>query len=518
MQENTNNREEVQIQNEESVDELIKRTDKNPKFEENENESSNDTRDKEENAEKTEIRANMEDAQEYIDRIHRGVKYSGELDKFFMIHFPSWRVGNQKDAEKYLKALLYRKLNSLDYYDFDLKDLIKKYLDKSNISKILIRAKKIFPDELVGKPYIINTQNVQLNLKESVPIVESPLLYDNYFNIDVEYDANAQCPIWLGFIDKITLKNKQFAKYLQKIVGYCLTGSNVEQCVFILYGLGSNGKTIFVEILKQLFGAYSTVVSKKLLQGKGKSCDTELLNLIGKRIAIVNELEAQTEIKTDFFKKLVGLDTLGFQVNKQHVEFRNKAKIFMITNFLPIFSDYSKATTRRIKILPFENTFEGQNRNLFLMEDLQKELSGILNWAIEGYKLWEQEGLQEPKFLIDFKKDYINQMDPLGFFLDETCDFDVQNTCESSVLFDEYQKWCTNQNIKPMARNKLGTELVMRGVSAIRLTGGARGYKGLQLKTELCSPWPIKDPEDEQEPEPKENSMPLEDELTEACA
>jgi putative DNA primase/helicase len=337
-------------------------------------------------------------------------------------------------------------------------------------------------DKLNGNPSLLRTKSNHYDLQET-KVIESGLKTNYMINmLGSNFDTEAKAPKWEKFISEIVSNNLEYAGFLQRLIGYILSGYTVEQCLFILIGTGANGKTVFTETIKNLLGTYANMADKKLLAKNGKGADKEISNLIGKRLVILNELDSDTKIRIDTFKKITGSDSLCFEFNKQHVEFQNTAKIFILSNTFPDIQDYTYATWRRIKILPFNNQFDGENRDLFLIEELKNELPGILNWAIKGYKLWREEGyLRDPEIVIKAKQDVLYKLDPVALFIDEKCNLNESAKCSSAELYSAYKEWCKD-DIQPFASNKFGTILSTKGFKQIRLTDGNRGYSGLSLK------------------------------------
>jgi putative DNA primase/helicase len=300
---------------------------------------------------------------ELLKKIVQNIAYVRELDRYYCCLSSGWKECSKKDLEFIVKQMIKKEINNSD--DISVKGELKAILSKKDcgycsystyLTDFLNRIQEISLvniDKLNGNPSLLRTKSNHYDLQET-KVIESGLKTNYMINmLGTNFDTEAKAPKWEKFISEIVSNNLEYAGFLQRLIGYILSGYTVEQCLFILIGTGANGKTVFTETIKNLLGTYANMADKKLLAKNGKGADKEISNLIGKRLVILNELDSDTKIRIDTFKKITGSDSLCFEFNKQHVEFQNTAKIFILSNTFPDIQDYTYATWRRIKILPF---------------------------------------------------------------------------------------------------------------------------------------------------------------------
>ena len=400
-------------------------------------------------------------------------------DKFIIFTLDNRMIKCDKKEVKFAIASLLRHIKFTKQYSENLLNKFEKYFtEDSTYNDFLFKVKEFDIQNICTKPNIIKIHNKFFNLDTQN---YCPDINNDISQIKICYNKDATAPNWEKFIDDITCNDKAYAHYLQKVVGSWLYGSNVQQAAFILTGNGANGKTVFMETLKKVFGTYASVIDKNVLMNDSPKTKIEYRKLIGKRIAIINELENSCQIKIDVFKRLTGNDTVDFNYKDRCIEFINKAKFVILTNTIPLLDGYDYGVERRIKILPFNNKFIGDKRDLFIMDTLEMELDGILNWILDGYHLWKKEHLDdEPDFITEMLQNHILGNDPIEEFIQRFCDIDNNYKCKVSYLYGQYIGYCKNFYREPVGKNKFGELLDQKGFTRIRLSDGQRGYKGLK--------------------------------------
>ena len=183
-------------------------------------------------------------------------------------------------------------------------------------------------EDVYGNPKTLLVGNNWLNL-ETKEILEDVSLSRSKINI--EYDANfTEIPKFLEFLNTIFQNNQDIINYFQRVVGYCLSGYSEEQCAFFFIGSGANGKTTLLEVLRHVFGSYASSVNYNMIIKDNKLSHEEQVNLIGKRLAIINEYPNNNKINLSIFKQLTGNDTIGFEYRQKQIEFINKSKLIII--------------------------------------------------------------------------------------------------------------------------------------------------------------------------------------------
>jgi len=300
----------------------------------------------------------------------------------------------------------------------------------------------IAPDQFDTDPWLLNCLNGTIDLKngELRPHNRDDLITRM---VPVEYDAKATCPLFLKFLDRIMGGNQSLISFLQKILGYSLTGSTREQCLFFLYGLGANGKSTLLNIVQSLWGDYATRTSSEtFLAKKPGSIPNDVAALRGARLAIAVEVEQGRRLAEVLVKEMTGGDTISARfMRAEWFSFKPQFKILLAANHKPIIRGTDFAIWRRIRLIPFTVQIPKEEQDRDLPEKLSAELPGILNWAVAGCLQWHFGGLELPKEVDDATQDYRAEMDVLGGFIAERCIVDPGADATAAELYKSYTVW-----------------------------------------------------------------------------
>jgi len=216
----------------------------------------------------------------------------------------------------------------------------------------------------------------------------------------IRYDPTATAPTWASFLQTIFQGDGELIRFLQKAVGYSLTGKVREHLLFICHGVGSNGKSVFLNVLRRLLGSLASQAAPDLLMAdRQRRHPTEQADLFGKRLVVCQETEENRRFNETLVKQLAGGDAV--RVRKMHEdfwEFDPMWKLWLSTNHRPEVRGTDHAIWRRIRLIPFNVKFhdpgEGEPMKDLTMEDrLTAELPGILAWVVAGCLLWQRERL-----------------------------------------------------------------------------------------------------------------------------
>lgn len=309
----------------------------------------------------------------------------------------------------------------------------------------------------------------------------------------VRFDPDATCPRWDRFIREITLDRPELAEYLQKITGYALSGSLSEQSVYFCFGGGSNGKSIFFSTLLAVFGDYGWPAPDNLLRdSKYKSgADNEVAGLRSRRLVVSSEVLSSTRVDLDLLKKLSGGDKINPRLlYSENKPFQPQCKIWAYINALPTIKDPSHAVWRRLKIIPFDAKFEGDNREDedVLKKTLESEASGILNWLLEGCLKWQQDKpIPIPATVITTTNFYKEESNPLGNWLSECCTEEDDTFTTSRDLYNSYLEFSRNNGEDPLTNTKFGVLLNSLYQKGRERIDGRKytGYYGITLINDI---------------------------------
>ena len=302
---------------------------------------------------------------------------------------------------------------------------------------------------------------------------------------NVLYDPEAKAPFWDSFLNKVFNANVEVMRYLQRCVGYSLTGDVSEQKLFFCYGTGKNGKTVFFETMRLLFGDYWQKAPAQMLMVKhNESIPNDVARLAGIRFVVCSEIQEGRRLDEARVKDISGGDRVVARfLYGELFEFSPVHKIWVGGNFKPIISGTDEGIWRRIALVPFTTTISETERlpMAFILAKMKQELSGILNWAIGGVKEWSRDGLNPPADVDQATEDYRAEMDVVGNYLKERCSFESSMRCRARDLFNDYQSWCTEAGEHPLKRRTFDARIKAVGFRSQIGSGNYLEWHGIGL-------------------------------------
>jgi putative DNA primase/helicase len=245
------------------------------------------------------------------------------------------------------------------------------------------------------------------------------------------------------------------------LVGHALTGDISEQVIFFLFGLGNNGKTVLINLLQALYGDYAGVTSFKTFDADTKNDQTnDLAMLKGRRFVSMSESAADRKLNEALVKRLTGGDPIQCRfLYKEFFEYYPQFKLFLATNHKPVITQNDKAIWRRIRLIPFTQNFDGREDRT-LEATLKSELPGILNWALEGLKLWQSEGLEPlPQVIKEETEKYKADSDTVGQWLEFRTHLNTGSSVKSSAAYTNYKDWAVENGYYPVGNRNFKVSL-----------------------------------------------------------
>jgi putative DNA primase/helicase len=303
--------------------------------------------------------------------------------------------------------------------------------------------------------------------------------------IDIDYRPAATCPKFSKFLAESFGGSLPLINYITRLAGYFLSGLTVEQKWWLFYGATASGKSTFVRILHGLLGPYSLALPENyFLLTKHSNRDFATGNLQGVRLATCVETNEGRRLDVAKIKNMTGEDKISAELKFQnYFEFQPQAKLVLVTNFRPRTEAGDDALWRRLKVVPFHVTVPEEKRIAGLSDLLlREEASGILNWAISGYRAWKENGLQEPPEVTAAVKDYRANEDILEQFLNQCCVRGRDARVLRKVLFDKYKQWSDEEGFQIMSKKKFAVELTRFD---IRPALDDRSWEGVRLQETL---------------------------------
>ncbi len=296
----------------------------------------------------------------------------------------------------------------------------------------------------------------------------------------VPHDPTAECPQFLAFLDRIMAGNVDLIRFVQRAIGYSLTGLATEQVLFILHGTGANGKSTFLEAVRHVLGDYAVQADPStFLMRDPDSIRNDVARLRGARFISVVEISSGRHLDEAFVKQATGGDTITARfLYREPFQFMFTAKIFLACNHKPEIRGADLGIWRRIRLIPFEVTIPPEEQDRHLVDVLTKEAPGILQWAVEGCLSWQRQELGMVGAVAEATAGYREASDALAGFLAERCVLDPDLWSSASELYRAYREWAESAGERPVSQRRFGQMLCERGFTLDR-TDRQRYWKGL---------------------------------------
>lgn len=345
----------------------------------------------------------------------------------------------------------------------------------------------VLPESLDRDGFLLNVKNGSLDLRTGQLIPHDPGHMITKL-APVHFLQEADCPNWLKFLDRIFISNKRLIEYLQRVVGYSLTGNTSEQILHFLYGLGANGKSTFIKILMGMLGDYAiqTATETIMIRKNGGGIPNDLAALRGARFVSAQEVDSGHRMSESLIKQMTGGDRITARfLHGEFFEFDPEFKLWISGNSKPAIRGTDYAIWRRVRVIPFNVQIPPSEQDKKLGEKLQGELPGILNWALDGCLAWQREGgLNPTEEVLLATEGYKSEMDIVGRFINERCSVDPRYVVAARDLYGDFKDWSEEQGEKwIMTQQAFGMRLKEKGFESKR--GGSTGayrYSGIGLK------------------------------------
>lgn len=346
----------------------------------------------------------------------------------------------------------------------------------------------ILPEDLDRHPWLLNCKNGTLDLRTGVLQEPDP---EDYLTqqIEVEYDPRAEAPRWEQFVKEIFNGSENLANYLQEVIGYALTGDTSEQIFCILWGSGSNGKSILLDLLSNLLGPFAKdAAANSFMDSKmSESTRNDLAALKAARLVTISETNEGQALDESLVKKVAGGDRITSRfLNNEYFTYTPQFKIFMATNNRPVIRGDEHGIWRKIRLFPFQVQFgspghhAAEDRNK-LMDALRAELPGILAWAVRGALRWQKDGMQTPPEVVVAVNEYKAEQDPLIDFFDECVFISSELTISKGDLYAVYESW--SRTGRPMSKVAFSKRMAAKGFKEVR-RNLQRSWEGIGLTTQ----------------------------------
>jgi P4 family phage/plasmid primase-like protien len=356
----------------------------------------------------------------------------------------------------------------------DWRDFCLRSVTETQVSAALAKAGRrrriaIAPSLLDRHHHILNTAMGPFDLKRGVLMTPQRRLYLSKIT-QVSCGQFDDCPAWFNFLCRIFRKpdgtvDLELIYFLQKAIGYSLTGETGEQCLFLMYGTGANGKTTFLNAILDIMGEYGMQSDFSTFQEQqGERVRSDLARLHRARFVAANEPKQGKRLDEATIKGLTGQDKIVCRfLFKNEFTYVPTFKVWLSSNHKPEIRGTDEGIWRRLMLIPFTSFIAPEERDPELPEKLKRERSGILRWAMEGAQHWYKEALKPPAVVQEATKGYREEMDILGNFFAARCLIKDDAVTRSRVLYTAYKRWAGEANVYVMSEPRFSRQIKDRG-------------------------------------------------------
>lgn len=426
-------------------------------------------------------------AEVYAQYLHDSARYCHEEKQWYLWDGFRWRKDNHRQLLQITTEFMRRYARAaLDQDELEVSRRVLGFLTVQKLENIEKLAKSHLPISLTdfdNNPMQLCVTNGVIDLENGRLLPPQPTMWHSKM-AGARFDADARCPHFLQFLTDIFSNDQELVAYVQKVAGYLLTGSTQEQCLFMLLGGGANGKSTLVNLLTDLLGDYAAnTAASTLMANNSNQFGDDLIRLAGARLITASETEHGQRFAEAKIKSFTGGDKITARpLYGRWIDFVPVGKIVLTTNNRPEIRGSDDGIWRRIKQLPFNRQFKEAEQDRNLISSLRNEMSGILNWAIEGCSIWQAEGLPAPDSVTASNDAYRLEMDTVASFIDEECHVDKFIETPVGGLYENYSIWCKLQDKPSHSKVRFGKRLSEMGFTKVKRQNG-RYWQGLSTFT-----------------------------------
>lgn len=447
--------------------------------------------------------SDLGNARRLVAQHGQDLRYCYLSKKWYIWNGKCWEVDNRGEVERRAKRVvgaIYQEAAETD--NLKQREALGQWAlrseDKRRIQAMVALAQSepgipVLPRDFDNDPWLLNCGNgtIDLSTGELRPHERADLLT---CLVPADFDPEASCPVWEKFVYEIQAENIEVYNFLQRILGYALTGETSEQCLFILWGAGANGKSTLINLVTRLLGNYArnTPVETLLDKRRGGEIPIDVARLDGPRLVTAKEVDRGRRLSESLIKELTGQDTISARfLYGEFFDFVPKFKLFLSTNHKPVIKGTDGAIWRRIKLIRFPIQFSEDQCDQDLPGKLWAEAPGILSWLVLGCLSWQRLGLDVPAEVKEATAEFRAEMDILADFMGDRCSIAPDKRAWAKDLYQVYEDWAEEQGLSEkerMRQRSFGMALSERGFQRKRSTHGRYLWHGLGLLRDNESP------------------------------
>jgi putative DNA primase/helicase len=415
------------------------------------------------------------------------LRYCHPIKKWLVWDGRRWAVDDTEQARRLARLVFVEFLRQCVEQCACAEDMefAKGCLNSGAITSTLRMAQaEIFvkPAELDTHPDLLNFLNGTLNLRTGVLMAHDPALFITKL-VHYNYRADAACPQFLAFLTRIASNHPGLITYLQKALGYSLTGHTIEKAVFLLHGSGDNGKSTLLSTFLKLLQEYSGLlqISTLMCREESNNSQADLADLRGARFVMTSETEEGQRLAEGKLKRITqGMGRIKATRKYEHpIEFEESHKLWIDANHLPAVRGIENAIWNRLHPIPFDIVIPKSEQDHELAAKLLAEAEGIIAWAVTGARLWYRHGLSKPPAVARANDKWRSNSDRLEVFIAERCQSGGE--VPAGELYAAYQTWAVARGETVLNSKEFGVRVAERaGVARVR-TRRRNVYRGIHL-------------------------------------
>jgi putative DNA primase/helicase len=334
----------------------------------------------------------------------------------------------------------------------------------------------VAPQDFDNRPDLLSFRNgtVELRTGRLRPHAKEDMLT---YCLAIEFDPAARCPRWEGFLTEIFPENADLVPYMQRLIGYGITGYTDEQCFAVLWGKGANGKSVLTDTLSTVFGTITKTTPFATFEEKqGGGIPNDIAALRGARFVMASEGESGRPMSEAVLKRVTGKDMVSARFLRQEFfEFKPSFLLMLATNHKPKFRGQDDGLWRRVKMIPFKRFFAPHERDHDLDKKLIAEAQGIAAWAVRGAGLWFAEGLSDPETISKATTEYKETSDTLAGFFPGVLVAEDGARLDGAEAYNSYRDWCEAEGLpskEVWSRRAFYSAMEERGIQRVRVSKG----------------------------------------------
>lgn len=337
---------------------------------------------------------------------------------------------------------------------------------------------------LDADPMLVGVRNGVIDLRRGALVDADPAMLITK-QVAASFDPSAECPMWLEFLSDIFLRDREVIDFIQRALGYTLTGLVDEEVLFFMYGHGANGKSAFMNIIQAVFGDYAVTVGPELIaRSEGNEGDRHKMKLFKMRLVSANEVGAGDVWDDRRVKDITSREIISTRpLYGELINFMPTHATWIRGNHKPGILDAGDGMWRRIVLIAFKRKFAVDERIPDLdRRILDTERDGILRWMVDGCIEWQRGGgLRIPAVIAAETAAYRADTDMLGEWVDECCEQDWSERAAIGEAYERYKGWLIAQGVRYPSRKVFARQMGERGFDVVK-SNGTRYFEGLRLR------------------------------------